>query len=88
MLLRLPQDVFQTVKISKLLILMDKVRGHKYKGKSLNEIDIDPNEELVESENSEEENLENVPIPTSDLELLEPSTSRAVSSTTKGRLVF
>ncbi|CAH1379249.1 unnamed protein product [Tenebrio molitor] len=31
---KLPEDVYQTAKISKLLILMDKGVGHKFKGKS------------------------------------------------------
>lgn len=55
---RLPQDVYQTAKISKLLILMDKGYGHKYKGKSLNEININPDKELAESDNSAEQELE------------------------------
>jgi hypothetical protein len=46
---RLPEDVYQTAKISKLLILMDKGVGHKFKGESLNEIDIDPQCESAET---------------------------------------
>ncbi|KAF5286265.1 hypothetical protein FQR65_LT12749 [Abscondita terminalis] len=51
---KLPQDIYQTAKVSKLLILMDKGGGHKYKGKSLNEIDINPEVDLAESDNEEE----------------------------------
>nr|CAI5843083.1 unnamed protein product [Callosobruchus analis] len=47
---KLPQDGYQTAKISKLLILMDKGLGDKYKGKSLNEIDIDPEQDYAETE--------------------------------------
>ncbi|KAG5871775.1 hypothetical protein JTB14_023459 [Gonioctena quinquepunctata] len=37
---RLPQDVFQTAKIAKLLLMMDKGEGADFKGKTLEEIDI------------------------------------------------
>jgi hypothetical protein len=53
---RLPEDVYQTAKILKLLILMDKGVGHKFKGKSLNEIDIDPQCELAETDNESDNN--------------------------------
>ncbi|XP_074034465.1 uncharacterized protein isoform X2 [Leptinotarsa decemlineata] len=39
-LYRLPQDVFQTAKIAKLLLMMDKGEGADFKGKTLEEIDI------------------------------------------------
>ncbi|KAB0804499.1 hypothetical protein PPYR_01469 [Photinus pyralis] len=52
---KLPQDVYQTAKISKLLIMMDKGTGKKYKGKSLDEIQIDPDTELAELGNSDSE---------------------------------
>ncbi|KAJ0172348.1 hypothetical protein K1T71_012321 [Dendrolimus kikuchii] len=45
---RLPDDVYQTAKISKLLILMEDGKADAYKGKSLEEIDLDMNEELDE----------------------------------------
>ncbi|XP_064071887.1 uncharacterized protein LOC135193415 [Vanessa tameamea] len=45
---RLPDDVYQTAKISKLLILMEDGKGDAFKGKSLDEIDLDMNEELEE----------------------------------------
>lgn len=38
---RLPDDVFQTAKISKLLLLMEKGTASEYKGKSLDEITVD-----------------------------------------------
>ncbi|XP_060531891.1 uncharacterized protein LOC132705360 [Cylas formicarius] len=47
---KLPQDLYQTAKISKLLIMMDKGCGAEYKGKSLNEININPEIECVESD--------------------------------------
>nr|CAI5862861.1 unnamed protein product [Callosobruchus analis] len=49
---RLPDDVYQTAKISKLLMLMEKGDAAKYKGKALNDIDLDM-EELV-NDNYEE----------------------------------
>ncbi|KAK4887391.1 hypothetical protein RN001_003662 [Aquatica leii] len=38
---RLPQDVFQTAKIAKLLLMMDKGVGAENKGRTLNEIDLE-----------------------------------------------
>nr|CAI5858719.1 unnamed protein product [Callosobruchus analis] len=49
---RLPDDVYQTAKIAKLLMLMEKGDAAKYKGKALNDIDLDM-EELV-NDNYEE----------------------------------
>ncbi|KAK9709409.1 hypothetical protein QE152_g26657 [Popillia japonica] len=51
---KLPQDLYQTAKISKLLILMDKGLSSKYKGKSLEEIDINPHEEYAETDESDD----------------------------------
>ncbi len=51
----LPQDIFQTAKISKLLILMDQGKAGEFKGKSLNEIQIDRNtDEVIEDLNEED----------------------------------
>lgn len=44
---RLPDDVYQTAKIAKLLMLMERGDAGKYKGQSLEEIDVDMNEDLV-----------------------------------------
>nr|XP_023017337.1 uncharacterized protein LOC111506492 [Leptinotarsa decemlineata] len=38
---RLPQDVFQTAKIAKLLLMMEKGVGAENKGRTLNEIDME-----------------------------------------------
>ncbi|KAB0804413.1 hypothetical protein PPYR_01383 [Photinus pyralis] len=51
---KLPQDVYQTAKISKLLLLMDK-GVNTFQGKALNEIDIDPHVELAEAESDNDE---------------------------------
>lgn len=45
---RLPDDVYQTAKITKLLLLMEKGTSSTYKGKSLDEINLDLEEELEE----------------------------------------
>ncbi|XP_074040018.1 uncharacterized protein isoform X2 [Leptinotarsa decemlineata] len=56
---RLPQDIYQTAKISKLLLLME--RGVDiYKGKSLHEIDINPQEELAEEESENDDDTQNI----------------------------
>ncbi|CAH0551285.1 unnamed protein product [Brassicogethes aeneus] len=47
---RLPDDVYQTAKIAKLLLLMEKGDAGKYKGKTLDEIDLDMDTEIDEVE--------------------------------------
>lgn len=44
---RLPDDIFQTAKISKVLLMMEDGSAGKYKGKSLDEIDINLEENLL-----------------------------------------
>lgn len=44
---RLPDDVYQTAKLSKLLLLMERGEAAQFKGKTLNEIDVDMDEELL-----------------------------------------
>ncbi|KAK5648222.1 hypothetical protein RI129_003114 [Pyrocoelia pectoralis] len=50
----LPVDIYQTAKVSKLLLMMEKGSVPiEYKGKSLAEINLDPNLEYVEEDNNE-----------------------------------
>ncbi|XP_031357056.1 uncharacterized protein LOC116180961 [Photinus pyralis] len=50
----LPVDLYQTAKVSKLLLMMEKGRlPLEYKGKSLAEINIDPDLEYAEEDNVE-----------------------------------
>lgn len=63
---RLPDDVYQTAKISKLLILMEDGKADAYKGKSLEEIDLDLNEELIEEPVDNNEIIDYDPEPTLD----------------------
>ncbi|XP_046406622.1 uncharacterized protein LOC124171491 [Ischnura elegans] len=51
---RLPDDVYQTAKISKILLLMEKGEAADFKGKNLDEIDINLEEELPLQGNSTE----------------------------------
>lgn len=56
---RLPDDVFQTAKLSKLLVLMERGEAGEYKGKSLDEIVLDLNEHIEDqSEEVEDEAIE------------------------------
>lgn len=49
---RMPDDIYQTAKISKLLMLMEKGQAGKYKGKTLDEIEMNiDQEEIVEDAN-------------------------------------
>lgn len=53
---RLPDDVFQAAKIAKLLLLMERGEAGKYKGKCLEEIDLNL-EENIDIEDSDEDNI-------------------------------
>nr|CAI5858713.1 unnamed protein product [Callosobruchus analis] len=53
---RLPDDLYQTAKISKLLILMEKGQAGEHKGKTLDEIPVDL--EISEEEEDSEEDDE------------------------------
>lgn len=50
---RLPDDVYQTAKLSKLLLLMEKGIAGEYKGMTLDNINIDLEDNLLENENSD-----------------------------------
>ncbi|XP_050516338.1 uncharacterized protein LOC126891198 [Diabrotica virgifera virgifera] len=51
---RLPDDVYQTSKITKLLLLMEQGLAAEHKGKTLNEIKIDLEDDLLTAENVED----------------------------------
>ncbi|KAF2898335.1 hypothetical protein ILUMI_07839 [Ignelater luminosus] len=46
------QDAYQTAKVAKLLNLFDKGKGEEYRSAALESINIDPNNELVESDDN------------------------------------
>ncbi|KAL3267596.1 hypothetical protein HHI36_023895 [Cryptolaemus montrouzieri] len=48
----LPQDIYQTAKVAKILILLEKGKGHHFKGKYSDEIEFD--EELTSDSDDEE----------------------------------
>lgn len=50
---RLSDDVFQTAKISKLLVLMESGQAGNFKGQVLDDIEINLEEDLLEDSNSE-----------------------------------
>lgn len=52
---RLPDDIYQTAKISKILLLMEKGGVGQYKGKHLEDISINMEEDLFGDEQSESE---------------------------------
>lgn len=69
---RLPDDIYQTAKISKILMLMEKGKAGKFKGKALDEIEINMDDEVIEEcaesdsgdeINSEDELNQDVPAP-------------------------
>ncbi|KAL3269119.1 hypothetical protein HHI36_008200 [Cryptolaemus montrouzieri] len=42
---RLPDDIYQTTKISKLMILMERGKAGEFRGKTLDEIDVQLDED-------------------------------------------
>ncbi|KAL3290579.1 hypothetical protein HHI36_024206 [Cryptolaemus montrouzieri] len=48
------KDIYQTAEVAKILILLEKGKGHQFKGKSLDEIELD--EELTSDSDDEESN--------------------------------
>nr|XP_023014877.1 uncharacterized protein LOC111504537 [Leptinotarsa decemlineata] len=62
---RLPDDVYQTAKIAKLLMLMERGEAGNYKGKTLDEIDLKMDDDIFEEEDEENYDLKN------DLEIIE-----------------
>lgn len=56
---RLPDDIYKTVKISKLLMLMEKGEAGEHKGKTLDDIPIDLDYNLLnDGESSDDDNEE------------------------------
>nr|CAI5847649.1 unnamed protein product [Callosobruchus analis] len=55
---RLPDNVYQTAKISKLLLLMEKGATADYKGKSIEEIDIDLEQNLLDTCDKPDDEIE------------------------------
>lgn len=51
---RLPQDLYQTAKVAKILLLIEKGKGEKFRGKNLSEIEIE-NEFYCSSESEGED---------------------------------
>ncbi|XP_046975995.1 uncharacterized protein LOC124542105 [Vanessa cardui] len=47
---RLPSDIYQTAKISKLLLLMEDGKADQYQGKALDEIELNLDEEITGNE--------------------------------------
>nr|XP_015839877.1 PREDICTED: uncharacterized protein LOC107398856 [Tribolium castaneum]XP_015839878.1 PREDICTED: uncharacterized protein LOC107398856 [Tribolium castaneum]XP_015839879.1 PREDICTED: uncharacterized protein LOC107398856 [Tribolium castaneum] len=57
---RLPQDIYQTAKVAKILLLLEKGKGEQFKGKSLNEIELE--RDIYYSSESESETDEAIPL--------------------------
>ncbi|KAK4882326.1 hypothetical protein RN001_005645 [Aquatica leii] len=68
---RLPDDVYQTSKIAKILLLLEKGDVGQFKGKTLDEIDVQMNECLIKENqsnlNGEQELLKEGPEPLDDV---------------------
>lgn len=85
---RLPDDVFQTAKVSKLLLLMEKGEAALYKGKSLDDIDLDLTVEEENDSDQEENNTVLYDVEELPDTVLRPGTSSltdSVLATVKGK---
>lgn len=51
---RLPQDIYQVAKVSKILQLMEKGNADNYKNKSLDEIEVDMENIDMDGEETDE----------------------------------
>lgn len=52
----MPQDIYQTAKVSKILLLLEAGRGKEFHGKSLNEIELEQN--IYNSSESDDDETE------------------------------
>lgn len=52
---RLPDDVYQTAKITKLLLMMEKGEGQQFKGKTLDEIKVNLEDDQISSDHFSDE---------------------------------
>ncbi|KAB0803037.1 hypothetical protein PPYR_00007 [Photinus pyralis] len=71
---RLPDDVYQTSKIAKILLLLEKGDVGQFKGKTLDQIDVNMDQCLIEEDkenqanpNDEQELIADVPEPLNDV---------------------
>lgn len=55
---RLPDDIYQTAKMSKFLLLMENGESSQFKGKQLDEIHIDLEENILNNENDTESDVD------------------------------
>lgn len=92
---RLPQDVYQTAKVSKLLLAINKGKAAKYKGKSLEDIEfsdnVDSDTDIEESFSRREEKIVEDDIGTCSernekVELQVGQKTRGINSETRNQL--
>ncbi|KAB0805127.1 hypothetical protein PPYR_02097 [Photinus pyralis] len=57
---RLPQDIYQTAKVAKILLLLEKGRGKEFKGKRLEDINI--NTDVYYSSEAEDDGTDDLPL--------------------------
>ncbi|XP_073343322.1 uncharacterized protein [Pagrus major] len=69
---RLPEKTLQLAKVSKLLMALEQGRVAEFHGKTLDEVEIDPDEKLLDSDEDDENMHEGNPPPTDDEETLPP----------------
>ncbi|CAH1965753.1 unnamed protein product [Acanthoscelides obtectus] len=85
---RLPDDLYQTAKISKLLILMEKGQAGENKGKGLEELTVDLEEDLLEENGCDDEDGEDMGKEEEDQEereIKEMLSNKTVVSEQKGK---
>ncbi|KAJ8950670.1 hypothetical protein NQ314_007800 [Rhamnusium bicolor] len=76
---RLPDDIYQTAKLSKLLLLMEIGGAGDYKGKSLEEIDLNMEENLLDETKCDESDMDDEIDDTNTENVNEININKAVS---------
>lgn len=56
----MPQDIYQTGKVAKVLLLLEKGKGHQFHGKNINEIEL--KDDVYYSSESENDDDGNMPL--------------------------
>ena len=69
--IRLTEDLYQTAKVAKVLLLLNAGKGHEFKGKSLSQIEVEQEEIFDDNDNTDEASTHIIETP--------PCTSEVIS---------
>ncbi|KAJ8959479.1 hypothetical protein NQ318_022176 [Aromia moschata] len=81
---RLPQDIYQTAKVAKVLILLEKGKGNEFKGKTLEEINLE--NDIYSSSDSDDD--EQLPLPENKLKRILSEDETVTTRTLNKKIVM